>query len=331
MSPSGNVLRNEFTWSVSRQRLYEECPRAYYFRYYGSWEGWSSTAPPLARALYILKQLKSRQMWAGSLVHEAVEQLLQRLRAGDPCPTDAAPLAEETIANRMRPQFKESRDGAYLKNPKGAVGLVEHHYDQHVTADQWRTLADDVRRALETFVSRYAGPVAGLAQDDWLLLEDLESFAVDDVPVWVKCDLAYRARGGRIIIVDWKTGKRVPQPGSLQLGCYGLYAAERWNVDPSQVLVREINLTIGAEGSAGLARQDMETTRATISSGIRLLQSKLADVAENVAHPDAFPAAAGPRQCRRCPYLEACPEGLQAAPMTGAGKLKPLLAEIDIT
>ncbi|MBU1700874.1 MAG: PD-(D/E)XK nuclease family protein, partial [Candidatus Eisenbacteria bacterium] len=62
MSTKTSALKNTFSWSHSRKRLFDDCPRAYYFRYYGSWEGWLHDAPPLARALYILKQLKSRQM-----------------------------------------------------------------------------------------------------------------------------------------------------------------------------------------------------------------------------------------------------------------------------
>ena len=37
-------LKNEFSWSNSRDATFRECPRRYYFRYYGSWGGWSVSA-----------------------------------------------------------------------------------------------------------------------------------------------------------------------------------------------------------------------------------------------------------------------------------------------
>ena len=45
---------------------------------------------PVARELYILKNLQTRQMWAGDKVHQAVEQALLAVRKGMPPPTAIA-------------------------------------------------------------------------------------------------------------------------------------------------------------------------------------------------------------------------------------------------
>jgi hypothetical protein len=39
------VLENKFNWSVSRDGVFQECPRRYYFQYYGSWGGGNTTPP----------------------------------------------------------------------------------------------------------------------------------------------------------------------------------------------------------------------------------------------------------------------------------------------
>ena len=36
----GRVLTNDFSWSKSRHEKFQECLRAYYLHYYGSWGGW---------------------------------------------------------------------------------------------------------------------------------------------------------------------------------------------------------------------------------------------------------------------------------------------------
>ena len=33
----GKEFRNNFSWSVSRDSTFLECPRKYYFNYYGAW------------------------------------------------------------------------------------------------------------------------------------------------------------------------------------------------------------------------------------------------------------------------------------------------------
>ena len=75
-------LVNDFSWSRTRDNVFQECRRRYYYQYYGAWGGWDADADPLIRRLYILKQLATRQMWAGRLVHEAVERSLLALRDG---------------------------------------------------------------------------------------------------------------------------------------------------------------------------------------------------------------------------------------------------------
>ena len=71
-------LQNEFSWSKSRHEKFSECRRAYFYTYYGSWGGWDAPAGSPVRELYVLKKLSSRWQWAGSVVHDALKQLLTR-------------------------------------------------------------------------------------------------------------------------------------------------------------------------------------------------------------------------------------------------------------
>ena len=73
--PAMGDLVNEFSWSRSRDHTFQECRRKYFYHYYGAWGGWDASAPPEVRRLYVLKQLASRQQWAGRTVHDAIEDL----------------------------------------------------------------------------------------------------------------------------------------------------------------------------------------------------------------------------------------------------------------
>src|SRR5262249_895737 len=77
-----NVLSNDFSWSKSRHEKFQDCRRAYYLHYYGSWGGWEDGAHPELRQLWVLKKLANRFHWAGSVVHAVIKDALLEVRAG---------------------------------------------------------------------------------------------------------------------------------------------------------------------------------------------------------------------------------------------------------
>ena len=56
-----------WSWSVSRRGCFRECPRRYYYQYYGYHDGWKPAAPAVARAAYRLKHLKSLPILVGEV------------------------------------------------------------------------------------------------------------------------------------------------------------------------------------------------------------------------------------------------------------------------
>ncbi len=77
-----STFKNKFSWSISRDRIFQACPRQYYFNYYGYWGGWDLNAPERTRQIYILKQLQNRFMWSGAKVHDFIKHTLTNLRRG---------------------------------------------------------------------------------------------------------------------------------------------------------------------------------------------------------------------------------------------------------
>src|SRR2546422_8109239 len=82
------AIVNEFSWSRSRDNTFQDCRRKYFYHYYGSWGGWDAAAPDDVRRLYVLKQLASRQMWAGRGVHDAVEMAFHVFAGGRGPPSE---------------------------------------------------------------------------------------------------------------------------------------------------------------------------------------------------------------------------------------------------
>ena len=74
-------FKNTFSWSASRDRLFRSCHRAYYYNYYGYWNGWSYDADPKTKLIYKLKKLQSTTLWAGSTVHDILQDILTMIKA----------------------------------------------------------------------------------------------------------------------------------------------------------------------------------------------------------------------------------------------------------
>ena len=192
---------NEFSWSRTRDNIFQECRRRYYLHYYGSWGGWEPGADPAIRALYVLKQLGTRYMWAGRLVHEAVERTLQALRDGHGL--SEASLIEDTV-RQMRQEWKGSRDGVYRETPK-RPGLFEHEYGVPVRAGEWQALREHVVRCLRNFHRMpLLADIKRTPVERWIFLEDIGSFPWEGTRIFTAPDsdtgagtIAYSSSTGR--------------------------------------------------------------------------------------------------------------------------------------
>jgi len=140
-------LTNDFSWSRSRDGVFQDCKRRYFYQYYGSWGGWASDAPEDVRRLYILIQLATRQMWAGRIVHDAIEMALNAYREGIDIPVE--PFVRDAV-ERMRGEWKSSKAGRYRELPK-TTALFEHEYHVDLRDEVWKMLAGSVQTCLRNF------------------------------------------------------------------------------------------------------------------------------------------------------------------------------------
>ena len=141
-------LKNEFSWSKTRDEVLKTCSRQYWFSYYGYWNGWLENAPERTRQIYILKNLKNRHMWAGEKVHECIQRSLNNIRRGI-----KVLRVDEIISitlDQMRAEFRSSKSMNYRKNPK-SCGLFEHEYEMEVSDEEWKAVAGNVGTCLRNF------------------------------------------------------------------------------------------------------------------------------------------------------------------------------------
>jgi hypothetical protein len=296
-------LINDFSWSKSRNGVFDECKRRYFYQYYGSWGGWDAAAPEEVRHLYVLKQLASRQMWAGRMVHDAIEMALFALRDGRGVPVDGF---INDVVDRMRTEWRSSRDGRYRESPK-TCALFEHEYAVDVAPAAWQMLKTNVVTCLRHFFALpLLAQIRATSPEHWSIEHWSRSFEFEGTPMWIAPDFGFWNGEDRLVLVDWKSGGADPEATAFQLGCYALYAAEVLGVPPARVELVEANLREPTVTAHGWDDERLQSIRERLRLSIRSMKAYLADPGQNVAVMADFERTEERRICRWCNFRAVC-------------------------
>jgi len=296
--------KNEFSWSKTRDEVLKTCPRQYWFSYYGYWNGWLEGVPERTRQIYILKNLKNRHMWAGEKIHECIQRSLNNLRRGI-----KVLRVDEIVSitlDQMRAEFRSSKSKNYWKNPK-SCGLLEHEYEMEVSDEEWKEVAGNVGTCLRNFYASdiYDG-LKSHRKDGWLEIEEFSSFLLDHTKINLVIDCAIK-EGQGVYIYDWKTGKGLSEGLSIQLGCYALYAMEKWNVSPESLNVIEYNLSFNKSNWFSVSQEEIKGMKGYIEGSIKDMQSLLIDGSNNIPlEEDRFSKIEDEHITSRCNFKKVC-------------------------
>ena len=299
-------MDNPFAWSVSRHDTFMSCRRRYFYAYYAAHDD-----PEVRR----LKKLSALPMWAGSVVHETIEAVL-RQHDRLPSPTEQEAIVRTAVHDRMLTDWRTSEAGS------PGFRLFEHEYATPVEQEDKRIAVNTVMRSLRNwFHSDVVREVYGVGRSHWLTLEDLVSFRVEGVPVMLRMDLAFRDQQGRVVIVDWKTGRGEGRFSEVQLALYALYAAEQSWGAPDEISTELAYLALPRYVRRRIDQKKLDDTRAFLARSGQNMQALLSDPLTNQAEIAAFAMIDRPRQCRRCNFRRLCfPRGVESLPEdTGPG------------
>jgi CRISPR/Cas system-associated exonuclease Cas4 (RecB family) len=300
-----STFKNEFSWSISRDRIFQTCPRQYYFNYHGYWGGWEINAPQRVKQIYVLKQLKNRHMWAGEKVHDCIKHSLTNLQRGISV-LDVDQIVDITL-NQMREEFRSSREKRYLTHPK-TYALFEHEYEEPVSDADWKKTADNMEQCLRNFYSSETfNMLKELPRQMWLEVEDFSSFNLNNTKIWTVLDCSFRTDDGGVTIIDWKTGRSMSEDVSMQLSCYAMYAMDKWGIDPENVKLIEYNLLANQGVEFTVGAPEIENTKSYIAGSIADMQSLLVDAGENVPKDEeAFQKVEDKRVRADCNFQKVC-------------------------
>jgi len=283
---------NGFSWSISRHDTFQSCRRRYFYAYYVAPED-----PEVKR----LKRLSALPLWAGNVVHETIEELL-KTRDQLPSETEQEALIRAAVHSRMLGDWRASE----AASPD--FRLFEHEYGTPVEQEDKKIVVGIVMRSLRNFFrSEVLHEAFAVGRSQWLTVEDLISFHVDDVEVLLRMDLAFRDREGRVVIVDWKTGRNEGRFSEVQLAGYALYAAEKgWVASPEELRTELAYLAVPRYVRRTVDARKLEHARRFILKSAGTMKSLLLDPLANQGRLEDFPMIERPRICRRCNFRKLC-------------------------
>jgi CRISPR/Cas system-associated exonuclease Cas4 (RecB family) len=285
-------VENPFRWSISRHESFATCRRRYYYSYYAA-----AFDPEVRR----LKRLSALPLWAGSVVHETIEAFLRDHRQS-PTPTEQEAVIRSAVHDKMASEWRESEGGSTR------FRLFEHEYEVPVEVEDKKIAVGTVIRSLRQFFrAETLAEALAAGRARWRNLEDLVSFRVGDVEALMRMDLAYGTSDGRVVIVDWKTGRSEGRNNAVQVAAYALYAFEQgWVNDVSRLSTRLEYLALARTVERELDQQALDRARDFIARSAADMRALLADPAANLARIEDFARIDRPQVCRRCNFRRLC-------------------------
>ena len=296
-------LKREFSWSFTRDRLFKDCRRQYYYNYYAMWGGWKRDGDEFAKQAYLLKNMKNLDMWAGEVTHQIIKWVLINKKNGIKNTYDDASGRAKWLLTKG---WQQSLNKEWQSNAKYNLNLFEHYYARELSQEVVNEkLKKKVYGSLKhLFNSGFLDELDGLQRENFLNIEDLDSFIFEGVKVYASPDFAFK--NGSYNLYDWKTG-RASDDDKLQLSCYALYTMNKWQISLENIKVIPVYLAEESPRFIPLEGVVIEDVKNHIRQSVDVMKSVLiSDVEANEIDIAKCPKTDTSWRCRNCFFQEIC-------------------------
>jgi CRISPR/Cas system-associated exonuclease Cas4 (RecB family) len=267
------------SWSFTKHRVWNRCPRQYYFEYIAPYI--RTGAVVNREKIRWLKNFTSKFVVQGQLIHDVIDKQIELH-----CENKPMSLAEATAAFSKK---------VGLYKDIGGETFTEYHNGEKIPDSFFAAIDANGRACLETFFRKWPD----YQGRECLRHEEFDHFNIGDVGVTVKVDFASRLPDGRIILTDWKTGRDDDESETeLQMAAYVLWAKEFYNKSADEIATELVFLkTGGTKPYAFFEEQLMEIQQ--------MIPAEFAAMNASYEYED-FPSKKSQRECLSCKFAEVC-------------------------
>jgi hypothetical protein len=301
-----------FQWSISTDKLARRCQKQFFFREivasHAARESWR-------REAFILKQLKTLELWRGTVIHEGIQHyLVPALKRGGTL--DWKGLTELTI-QRAREQLafseqKRYREAGMVKGKhEDFCALIPHETGKGVSKQEFAEVCGEIRTAF--------GRLAGLAGLWKMLLgrsgvraEKQFWVTFDEVSIQVKIDLLYERSAGVPTIIDWKSYEIGGDTDArLQTVLYGwaLWQKKLYDIKrPEDIELLECQVQDGVLINHECSQEVFDELEDYIYRSVNRIFSLCQSKKLTEAKLEDFAFTDNPNNCEHCAFRELCIE-----------------------
>lgn len=219
----------EWSWSLSRDSIFNSCLRKYYYQYYKSHNGWEWDSPEENKKVYRLKKLQSTDAILGNSVHHLLHKIVH----------DHIPINKESLSKKIKEDlndaFRSSQNkAAWEMNPSQKIMLKEIYYNNELSDNKINKINYKIDKILNYIVNT---DIIENIKDSYFVKSfdtgTFETIDYKDTKVYAIPDLIYQKNKNKLpFIVDWKTGKEKNSTVE-QLKLYSYYYFNKYNYEGS--------------------------------------------------------------------------------------------------
>ncbi len=298
------VPEEKISWSFSKVGTLKQCPRKYYYQYYGSKKRLALDETEKERLIF-LSGLSNQHLVGGSIVHTVIATFLKKRSSGEEWELDRLISWAKKILQDSITFSENNRDGHSDVRKYPPDILKEVYYSKVDPAELRNETEIKIVTNLTNFIeSEKFEFLKGGASQPGAMVERKAVFELEkNTKIDGQIDVAFKA-DNRIIIADWKTGKVEFQDTSLQLLAYALWAIEILGVSPTEIKIQKAYLLEDKIEDLEFSEQHLFRAKTRILQDVEMIR-ELHDFGKS-AVSEAFTKCDQEKICDLCPFQEVC-------------------------
>lgn len=284
-------------WSYSKREVLRQCPRKYYHQYYDK-----------SDEVKFYKSLSNKYLVTGKIVHLLVSVYLKHTK------TDRRTWTIKELTDWGIKQLNSAADVAMKLRDDPTLDIPQYvePFLELVTEDlDSLVLLDECYEKIETSLANFLGSekftdlIEGSLDPESMVEINIPFKLTDDITVYGKLDAAYK-KNDKLVIVDWKTGKRTIEDSSLQLSVYGLWASQKHGIAAEDIEIKKAYIYADVCTDLSFNGYELERAKARIMQDAMRIR-ELSEYGKN-GIMEAFDTADSPGICNQCSFKKICYE-----------------------
>lgn len=304
-------MSDTIKWSFSSDRCLRRCQRQYFLQHVAAWH---NARDPVRREAFLSKQVKTLELWQGSLVHRGIELfIVPAFQQRRPVDWDGAIAGTLAMAQR---QFEFSRAGRYrdagiskTKAEDDYCALVGHEADSGVSEPDYARVRETIKKSFDN-LSRMSELLAEIQRADrwWPELEIYVNY--DIARIEVRLDLMFFRSFGKPTIIDWKVSESMGgSDADLQTALYAwaLCRHPAWRVERAEDCeLVEVQLLTEDVIRHRASEDVFDRLENRIYRSVNIIQSLRLGRKYELADIEDYDFAQNPNSCVFCPQRRLC-------------------------